>query len=178
VLVVDGERLFRRDALVAGNFEVIVSGSRKGTGSSRETAAQAEVWAGIRIAVASSFAPIHARNQINLGTLLAGYGVLRRLERGEGVPLAELCQGYYPLTRLVIGSGGLFPFVRAVAAGEIALPAATTGPRPMTMTEKILARHQEGGIGFVAPGEPVVVRVDGGYSHEFTTAQVHAFLTR
>ncbi|MBP8846374.1 MAG: aconitate hydratase, partial [Thermoanaerobaculia bacterium] len=70
-LVVDGERLFRRDALVAGNFEVIVSGARKGTGSSRETAAQAEVWAGIRIAVASSFAPIHARNQINLGTLLA-----------------------------------------------------------------------------------------------------------
>ena len=177
-LVVDGERLFRRDALVAGNFEVIVSGARKGTGSSRETAAQAEVWAGIRIAVASSFAPIHARNQINLGTLLAGYDVLRRLERGEGVPLAELCQGYDPLTRLVIGSGGLFPFVRAVAAGEIILPAATTGPRPMTMTEKILARHQEGGSGFVAPGEPVVARVDGGYSHEFTSAQVHAFLTR
>jgi 3-isopropylmalate/(R)-2-methylmalate dehydratase large subunit len=41
-LIVEGARLFEQDALVAGNFEVIVSGQRKGVGSSRETAAQAE----------------------------------------------------------------------------------------------------------------------------------------
>jgi homoaconitase/3-isopropylmalate dehydratase large subunit len=29
---------------------------------------------------------------------------------------------------------------------------------------------------FVKPGDAVVVTVDGGYSHEFTTAQVHHFL--
>src|SRR5690606_35873229 len=43
-LIVDGERLFPRDALYAGNFEVIVAGLRKGVGSSRETATQCEVW--------------------------------------------------------------------------------------------------------------------------------------
>ncbi|MGB3562441.1 MAG: aconitate hydratase, partial [Thermoanaerobaculia bacterium] len=46
-LIVDGERLFERDALRDGNFEVIVSGYRKGVGSSRETAVQAEKWSGI-----------------------------------------------------------------------------------------------------------------------------------
>ncbi len=48
----------------------------------------------------------------------------------------------------------------------------------MTMAEKILARHLVGGGGYVKPGDAVVVRVDGGYSHEFTTAQVHAFLAQ
>src|ERR1043166_9279444 len=33
-LIVNGERLFERDALRSGNFEVIVSGYRKGVGSS------------------------------------------------------------------------------------------------------------------------------------------------
>ncbi len=49
----------------------------------------------------------------------------------------------------------------------------------MTMAEKILARHQlVPGSGYVAPGDSLVVRVDGGYSHEFTTAQVHHFLSQ
>jgi 3-isopropylmalate/(R)-2-methylmalate dehydratase large subunit len=175
-VIVDGERVFPRDALAGGNFEVIVSGQRKGVGSSRETAAQAESFAGIRIAIAASFAPIHARNNINLGTLMAGYDVLRRLEAGEGVPLEEFCRGVDPITREVIRAGGLFPFSKALARGEISLPPLATGPRPMTMAEKILARHVVGGAVAVRPGDAVVVRVDRGYSHEFTTAQVHAFL--
>ena len=39
-----GERVFESRALFDGGFEVIVSGQRKGTGSSRETAPQAERW--------------------------------------------------------------------------------------------------------------------------------------
>src|ERR1051326_2172754 len=54
-LIVNGERLFERDALRNGNFEAPVRGSRKGAGSSRETATQCELWSGIRIAVAASF---------------------------------------------------------------------------------------------------------------------------
>ena len=38
-LLHQGERVFQPSALMNGNFEVIVSGQRKGTGSSRETAA-------------------------------------------------------------------------------------------------------------------------------------------
>ncbi|HEX7419039.1 MAG TPA: aconitate hydratase, partial [Thermoanaerobaculia bacterium] len=70
-LIVDGKRLFEQDALIKGNFEVIVSGLRKGVGSSRETATQCELFSGIRIAVAASFAPIHAGNNINQGLLMA-----------------------------------------------------------------------------------------------------------
>lgn len=178
-LIVDGRRLFERDALRDGNFEVIVSGHRKGVGSSRETATQAEKWSGIRIAIAASFAPIHARNNISQGVLMGNHDQLGRLERGEGVPLAELCAGYDPITRLVVEQGGLFAFSKALAAGEIELPLPHTGSRPMTMAEKILAGHllaSPDGPRYVKPGDAVVVAVDGGYSHEFTTAQVHYFL--
>ncbi|MDP9121409.1 MAG: aconitase family protein, partial [Acidobacteriota bacterium] len=179
-LVIDGKRLFEQDALRDGNFEVIVSGCRKGVGSSRETAVQAEKWSGIRIAIAASFAPIHARNNISQGVLMGGHAQLRRLEAGEGIPLAEFYQDYDPITRIVVAQGGLFPFSKALVAGEIELPQPETGPRPMTMTEKILARHlavlPAGRPRYLKPGDAVVVTVDGGYSHEFTTAQVHYFL--
>ncbi|HKI01431.1 MAG TPA: aconitase family protein [Thermoanaerobaculia bacterium] len=176
-LIVDGKRLFERNALINGNFEAIASGFRKGVGSSRETAVQAEKWSGIRIAIAASFAPIHARNNISQGVLMGGHDVMRRLQAGEGIPLEEFCQGWDPITQIVIRQGGLFPFSKALAAGEIELPKPATGPRPMTMAEKILARHMLGeGPHYVKPGDAVVVSVDGGYTHEFTTAQVHYFL--
>ena len=177
-LIVDGERIFERDALIGGNFEVIVSGYRKGVGSSRETAVQAEKWAGIRIAIAESFAPIHAQNNINQGVLMGGYDILRRLQAGEGVPLEEFYRHYDPITQLIVKWGGLFPFAKALARGEVDLPIPSTGERPMNMTEKVLARHMVGAEGetFVKPGDAILVNVDGGYSHEFTTAQVHHFL--
>ena len=107
-LVVDGERLFEDRALLDGGFEVIVSGERKGVGSSRETAVQAEKWSGIRVAIADSFAPIHARNNINQGVLMAGHDVLVRLQAGEEVPLDAFLEGYDPITRLIVERGGLF----------------------------------------------------------------------
>jgi len=176
-LIVDGERIFERDGLIDGNFEVIVSGLRKGVGSSRETAVQAEKWAGIRIAIAASFAPIHARNNINQGVLMGDYEVLSRLEAGEVVPLEEFYKHYDPVTQLIVQHGGLFPFAKALAAGEVTIPDHGTGERPMNMTEKILARHLLADTTpYVAPGDAVLVGVDGGYSHDFTSAQVHYFL--
>src|SRR5262245_40937353 len=177
-ITVDGERLFPEGALIAGNFEVIVSGYRKGVGPSRETAVQAEKWSGIRIAIAASFAPIHARNNVAQGVLMGDHAILRRLEAGESVPLAEFQEGWDPITRMVIEHGGLFAFTKAYARGEVTLPARQTGQRRMTLAEKILARHLVGehGDAFVKPGDALCVRVDGGYSHEFTTAQVHYFL--
>jgi 3-isopropylmalate/(R)-2-methylmalate dehydratase large subunit len=174
-LIVDGERQFSRDALWGGDFEVIVSGYRKGVGSSRETAVQAEKWSGIRIAIAASFAPIHAANNINQGVLMGDHQILRRLQQGEGIPLEEFYRQYDPVTQLIVQAGGLFPFAKALAAGDLSLPGTGTETRPMTMAEKILASHLPDG-GSVKPGDPVVVQVDGGYSHEFTTAQVHYFL--
>jgi len=178
-LIVDGKRLFEQDALANGNFEVIVAGYRKGVGSSRETATQCEVFSGIKISVAASFAPIHAGNNINQGLLMANHDMLRRLQSGEGIPIDEFTKGYDAITQLIIEQGGLFPFSKAVERGEVLLPVPNTPKRPMTMGEKILANHMLGakdGERYVKPGDAVVVEVDGGYTHEFTTAQVHYFL--
>jgi 3-isopropylmalate/(R)-2-methylmalate dehydratase large subunit len=174
----NNERVFPTRALLDGNFQVIVSGQRKGTGSSRETAPQAEKWCGIELAVAASFAPIHAQNNVNLGQLMAGYAELERLQRGEEIPLAELTAQYDPVTRAVLEAGGLFPFAKLHAAGDVRIALPNTGRRAMTMAEKLIASHLMGARGgvFVKPGDCCLVRVDGGYSHEFTTAQVHYFL--
>ncbi|HEX9104968.1 MAG TPA: aconitase family protein [Polyangia bacterium] len=177
-LLIDGQRLFPEGALADGGFEVIVSGKRKGVGSSRETAVQAEKWSGIRIAIAASFAPIHARNNINQGVLMGDHEIVRRLQAGEEIPLSEFTRGWDALTARIIEHGGLFNFTKALACGKVEMPPRGTSARPMTMAEKILARHvvDEREPIYVEPGDPVCVRVDGGYSHEFTTAQVHAFL--
>jgi 3-isopropylmalate/(R)-2-methylmalate dehydratase large subunit len=180
-----GQRVFPTRALLDGGFQVIVSGERKGTGSSRETAPQAEKWCGIELAIASSFAPIHERNNVNLGQLMGDHAQLARLERGEELPLEEFTGRYDPVTRAVLEAGGLFAFSARYRAGRIRLELPTSGPRPMTMGEKILAAHRvragngvAAAAGFVQPGDLALVRVDGGYSHEFTTAQVHHFLAQ
>ena len=177
-ITVNGERLFPEGSLMNGGFGVIVSGRRKGVGSSREAAVQAEKWSGIRIAIAASFAPIHARNNVSQGVLMGDHALLLRLQAGESIPLGELSKGYDPITRMVIEHGGLFAFTKAYAAGQVRLPAPDTPRRPMTMAEKILAAHVVGAEGpvYVKPGDALCVRVDGGYSHEFTTAQVGYFL--
>src|SRR5450432_2720030 len=177
-LVINGERLIPTNALAAGGFEVIVAGAQKGVGSSREQAAQCEVFSGSRLAIASSFAPIHARNNINIGQLMGDHAMLARLEAGERIELAEFTAGHDAITKLMIESGGLLPFCARLDKKQISVPAPGTGKRPMNLTEKILASKLLPGQGeYVKPNDAVLVRVDAGYSHEFTTAQVDLFLT-
>jgi len=176
----EGERVVPSRALFDGDFEVIVSGQRKGTGSSRETAPQAEKWSGVHLVVASSFAPIHGRNNVNLGQLMGTYEQLQRLQAGEEVPLEEFGAELDPISRTILEVGGLFPFAKRYAAGEVEVAPPATAARAMTMAEKILASklvgRDSGQPAHVQPGDVCLVRVDGGYSHEFTTAQVHWFL--
>ncbi len=174
----NGERVFKHRALIDGNFEVIVSGLRKGTGSSRETAPQCEKWSGIWLVIAASFAPIHERNNINLGQLMGDHEQLKRLQKGETLSVADFTGKFDPVTRAMLEAGGLFPFSAKVAKGEIKPPKHTTKRRAMNMAEKLIATHLVAGQGdaFVKPGDAVLVNVDAGYSHEFTTAQVHYFL--
>lgn len=178
-LLHDGRRVFEPLALMDGGFEVIVSGHRKGTGSSRETAAQCERWSGIRIVIAASFAPIHERNNINLGQLMGDHSMLQRLQDGEIITLSEFTRKFDPVTRLIVENGGILPFARKLKAGEIELPAVSIEQCPMTMAEKMISNKLlglGGQRGYVRPGDAVLAQVDGGYSHEFTTAQVHTFL--
>jgi len=177
-----GERVFESRALLDGGFEVIVSGQRKGTGSSRETAPQAERWSGVRLVIASSFAPIHARNNVNLGQLMGDHDQLRRLQAGEEIDLGEFTTRLDPISAAIVEAGGLFPFAALYASGVVNVPRPATATRPMNMAEKILAaklvssHDGEGAATCVQPGDVCLVTVDGGYSHEFTTAQVDYFL--
>ena len=178
-LVHEGRRVFEPHALLDGGFEVIVSGHRKGTGSSRETAAQCERWSGIRVVIAASFAPIHERNNINLGQLMGDHDMLERMQAGESISLNEFTSQYDPVTRLIVENGGILPFARKLGDGEVSLPELNTGPRPMTMVEKMVSNKllgKNGSARYVKPGDAVLSQVDGGYSHEFTTGQVHEFL--
>jgi 3-isopropylmalate/(R)-2-methylmalate dehydratase large subunit len=175
-LIVGGERVFPPGAL--HDFEVIVAGAQKGVGSSREQAAQCEVFSGSRLAIASSFAPIHARNNINIGQLMGDHAMIARLEAGERVELSEFTRGHDAITTLIIESGGLLPFCARLAKKQISVPAPGTAKRPMNLAEKIIATKLLPGQGqYVKPDDAVLVRVDAGYSHEFTTAQVDKFLT-
>jgi 3-isopropylmalate/(R)-2-methylmalate dehydratase large subunit len=175
-LIVNGERVFPPGSL--HDFEAIVAGAQKGVGSSREQAAQCEVFSGSRLAIASSFAPIHARNNINIGQLMGDHALIARLEAGETVELAEFTRGHDAITRLIIESGGLLPFCAKLAKKQISVPAPGTQTRAMNLAEKIIATKLLPGQGaYVKPNDAVLVRVDAGYSHEFTTAQVDKFLT-
>ena len=131
---------FVKGALKEGGFEVIVSGHRKGTGSSRETAPQCERWSGIRIVIAASFAPIHERNNINLGQVMGDHAMLERLQEGEILPLSEFTKGYDPVTRLILENGG-FCHSQKMDAGGIVLPSLSTKKKPMTMVEKIISKN-------------------------------------
>src|SRR5581483_7894998 len=108
--------------------------------------------------------------------------MLARLQAGEGVPLEEFYRKLDPISQLIVREGGLFPFSKAFERGEIELPKAATRERPMTMGEKILARHLRGGgqapspVEFVKAGHAVGAEADRRHTHEFTTAQVHCFL--
>jgi 3-isopropylmalate/(R)-2-methylmalate dehydratase large subunit len=179
-LMHNGLRVFNENALKNGNFEVIVSGQRKGTGSSRETAPQCERWAGINIVIAASFAPIHEQNNINLGQIMGDHSMLERLQEGENIALDEFTSRYDKVTRIILEKGGLFPFAKSLKNGEVELPSLNTPPRPMTMAEKIISRNLVGQVEgqCVKPNDPVIVQVQGGYSHEFTSAQVHTFLQK
>src|SRR5690606_20053605 len=70
----------------------------------------------------------------------------------------------------------LFAYNRARMAGEIAPPPVTTAARPMTLCEKIIARHaiadaKTGRLGVpgVKPGDALFVRTDVRFSHEYVT---------
>ena len=178
-LLHEGRRVFDSHALINGGFEVIVSGHRKGTGSSRETAPQCEKWSGIKIVIAASFAPIHERNNINLGQLMGNHEMLKRLQNGESISLNEFTEKYDPVTKLILENGGIFPFAKELKANRIKLPEVNKIPHPMTIVEKIISNKlitEEKNKDYLKSGDAVLASVDGGYSHEFTTAQVHEFL--
>lgn len=166
----------QRHAVKRGGFVASVSGKRRGKGSSREASPYAERAAGIRLVVARSFERIYRENCQNLGLFTTtDFAVLNHLLNGSPVPLAFFTDGEGPITRGIIEAGGLFPYNTARLAGTVHPPRPRTTHKPMTLAEKVLARHwvvgtgEPDGVDAVKPGDEGFVRCDLRFSHEYVT---------
>src|SRR5438552_17770641 len=136
-----------------GNFGMILAGEGWGEGSSREVAALALLYAGIGIVFAPSIAPIHRQNLINNGMFpVTDLALAKRLAGRERVSVDEGIGSFDDLSKRVVRYGGLFRFMEARAAGREPETLLDTQPRPMALTETILARHRKTRHGAVKPG--------------------------
>jgi 3-isopropylmalate/(R)-2-methylmalate dehydratase large subunit len=174
----------KRSDVKKGGFVAAVSGKRRGKGSSREQSPYAELCAGIKLVIAENIERIYKQNCQNLGVLTStDFSTIDKVRSGEEIPLAEFTKGEDEITRQVIEYGGLFPFNVARMQKKVFLPAITTGKRPMTIAEKIFARHMlpgkneknETGVGYVQPGDTGFARTDLRFSHEYVTPMAAIF---
>jgi 3-isopropylmalate/(R)-2-methylmalate dehydratase large subunit len=176
------EAAVKKDEVKLGGISVVVSGVSKGCGSSRETAPFAEKAAGIKLVIAKSIEKIYGQNSQNIGLLTStDLGLVARIRRGEDVPLAEFTRGLDPISRDIVEHGGLFNYNKARLAGKVSPPAVETPKRPMTIVEKIIARHAfvtAGRIGVeaVKPGDALFAVADVRFSHEYVTPMAESLL--
>ena len=165
----------KRGDVKKGGFVAAVSGKRRGKGSSREQSPYAELCAGIKLVIAENIERIYKQNCQNLGVLTTtDFSVIDKIRSGEEIPLSKFTEGEDDITRQVIEHGGLFPFNVARLQGKVFLPPIQTGKRPMTIAEKIFARHMlnernEPGVAWVKPGDSGFARTDLRFSHEYVT---------
>jgi 3-isopropylmalate/(R)-2-methylmalate dehydratase large subunit len=172
-----------RGAVRQGGFVASVSGKRRGKGSSREQSPYAELVAGVRLVIAENIERIYRENCQNLGVFTStDFGLIDRVRRGEEIPLAELTAGEGEISRGIIEYGGLFNYNVARLQGRVTVPAITTPPRPMTIAEKIFARHWvvdaaagQVGVPAVKPGDQGFVVTDIRFSHEYVTPMAAIF---
>jgi 3-benzylmalate isomerase len=177
----------QRGDVKRGGFVVAVSGKRRGKGSSREQSPYAERCAGIKLVIAENIERIYKQNCQNLGVLTStDFSLVDKIRGGVEIPLSEFTAGEDEITRQIIECGGLFPFNVARMQGNVLLPPianAAEGARatpPMTVAEKIFAKHMIGkdgkvGVPAVKPGDAGFARTDLRFSHEYVTPMAAIF---
>jgi 3-isopropylmalate/(R)-2-methylmalate dehydratase large subunit len=165
----------KRGDVKKGGFVAAVSGKRRGKGSSREQSPYAELCAGIKLVIAENIERIYKQNCQNLGVLTStDFSLIDKVRAGEVIPLNKFTEGEDDITRQIIEYGGLFPFNVARMQKKVFLPPITTSQRPMTIAEKIFARHMlnaenEQGVKYVKPSDSGFARTDLRFSHEYVT---------
>jgi 3-benzylmalate isomerase len=176
-----GQLPIGRGDVKKGGFVCAVSGKRRGKGSSREQSPYAEMCAGIQVVIAENIERIYKQNCQNLGVLTStNFSLIDKIRASEDIPLSEFTAGEDEITRQVIEYGGLFPFNVARLQKKVFLPPITTSKRPMTLAEKIFARHMvddKGNVGVpcVKPGDTGFARADLRFSHEYVTPMAAIF---
>lgn len=176
-----GELPVGRGEVKKGGFVCAISGKRRGKGSSREQSPYAEMCAGIQVVIAENVERIYKQNCQNLGLLTStNFALIDKIRAGEEIALSEFTAGEDEITRQVIEYGGLFPFNVARLQKKVFLPPIRTARRPMTLAEKIFARHMvdekgETGVPAVQPGDTGFARADLRFSHEYVTPMAAIF---
>jgi 3-isopropylmalate/(R)-2-methylmalate dehydratase large subunit len=177
----------QRGDVKRGGFVAAVSGKRRGKGSSREQSPYAELCAGIQVVIAENIERIYKQNCQNLGVLTStDFSLIDKIRAGEEIALSVFTAGEDEITRQIIEHGGLFQFNVARMQGKVSLPAIRTAgegaraTRPMTIAEKIFARHiigSDGKVGApaVKPGDAGFARTDLRFSHEYVTPMAAIF---
>ncbi len=172
-----------RGSVKSGGFVCSVSGKRRGKGSSREQSPYAEMMAGIRLVIAENIERIYRENCQNLGVFTStDLSLIERVRRGDEIALEEFTRGEGDISKGIIEYGGLFNYNLARLQGKATVPTVTTKPRPMTIAEKIFARHWvvdaargTTGIPAVQAGDQGFVRTDIRFSHEYVTPMAAIF---
>ena len=192
----------QRGDVKRGGFVAAVSGKRRGKGSSREQSPYAELCAGIKLVIAENIERIYKQNCQNLGVLTTTeFSMIDKIRAGAEIPLSVFTTGEDEITRQIIEYGGLFQFNVARMQGKVSLPPIETTARPMTIAEKIFARHMTGsgaaelrsagqagaavptrseetskiGVPAVKPGDSGFARTDLRFSHEYVTPMAAIF---
>jgi 3-isopropylmalate/(R)-2-methylmalate dehydratase large subunit len=155
-----------------GGFCVTVAGKRYGKGSSREHSPVAEREAGIRLVIAESFERIYRQNADNVGLFTStDFGLVERIARGESIDIEELVASRDSVAAAILRSGGLLRYGRErmrEVSDKVVVPAGG----PLTLAEKILARHMvstEDAPATLDPGSGGFVRADWRFIHEYYT---------
>jgi len=150
--------------------------------------------------IAENIERIYKQNCQNLGVLTStDFSLIDRIRAGQEIALAEFTHGEDEITRQIIEYGGLFNFNVARMQGKVFLPPVETKPRPMTLAEKIFARHMIAGLSgakapsvaasggtaeavpsseevpAVQPGDAGFARADLRFSHEYVTPMAAIF---
>ena len=165
-----GEMPIGENAIRDGGFGVTVAGTRYGKGSSREHSPVAELSAGIRLIIAKSFERIYQQNCANIGVLTStDFSMLDRILAGQSIPIEEFLIGHDALTQAIIRAGGLLNYSRGVTWPAPAQRAGASAPGPLTLVEKIIARHLHPEVEQMQPGQGVFLACDWRFSHDYFT---------
>lgn len=178
-----GQQPIGRNDVKNGGFVCSVSGKRRGKGSSREASPFAERAAGLRVVIAENIERIYGENCANIGLLAStDFSLIDKIRRGEEIPLEAFIGDAGRIQRDIIEYGGLLEYAVARLKGLVTVPEISTPARPMTITEKIIARHwvtdataDEVGVPAVKPGDTGFLRTDLRFSHEYVTPMASTF---